>query len=299
MSNLKKIRNNYIFIDFENVQPTSFEIPNSYPFKIIIFVGANQTKIPIELATSMQNLGNNAEYIIINGNGKNALDFHITFYLGKLYEKDPEGFFHIISKDTGFDILINHLKEKKVSIYRYSNINEIPIMKQSNFELISIDEQIEIIVDYLIKRGNAKPRKIETLSNTIMSLSGRSLSKNKIDNLINILSQKRLIIITDTKVTYQLKDNNKIPISKQSNFELISIDEQIEIIVDYLIKRGNAKPRKIETLSNTIMSLSGISLSKNKIDNLINILSQKRLIIITDTKVTYQLKDNKALKRNK
>ena len=79
----KKVRNNYIFIDFENVQPTVFELPKDYPFKIIIFVGANQTKIPIDLATSMQSLGDNAEYVIINGNGKNALDFHITFYLGK------------------------------------------------------------------------------------------------------------------------------------------------------------------------------------------------------------------------
>ncbi|SFV55621.1 hypothetical protein MNB_SV-9-1630 [hydrothermal vent metagenome] len=65
MSDIKKVRNNYIFVDFENVQPTSFEFPKDYSFKIIIFVGANQTKIPIELAISMQNLGHNAEYVII------------------------------------------------------------------------------------------------------------------------------------------------------------------------------------------------------------------------------------------
>jgi len=289
MTDGKKIKNNYIFVDYENVQPSSFEIPKDYPFKIIIFVGARQKNISIELATSIQSLGSNAEYIHINGNGKNALDFHITFYLGKLYEKDPEGFFHIISKDTGFDILIDYLKEKKASIYRYSNINEIPIMRQSNFELISTDEQIDLIVDYLIKRGNAKPRKTETLSNTIMSISGRTLSKNKIDNLIEFLSQKKLITINDTKVTYQLKDNNKTPIIQQSDFELISIDEQIKLIVDYLIKRGNAKPRKTETLLNTIMSLSGKSLSKSKINDLIKLLSQKKLIIIKDSKVTYKL----------
>lgn len=115
-NNEKKVKINYIFIDYENVQPTSFSLPPDYPFKIILFVGANQTKISIELATSRQELCSNAEYVKIEGNGKNALDFHIAFYLGRLFEKDPNGYFHIISKDSGFDILIKHLRERKVLV---------------------------------------------------------------------------------------------------------------------------------------------------------------------------------------
>jgi hypothetical protein len=199
------VRNNYIFVDFENVQPTSFEFPKDYPFKIIIFIGANQTKIPIELATSMQSLGHNAEYVIICGNGKNALDFHITFYLGKLYEKDPEGYFHIISKDTGFDILIKHLKEKKTLINRYNNINEIPALKQSNCETMPIDKKINLIVEHLIKRGNAKPRKVETLSNSINSLCAKTLSKNQLDAVIKAMVKEKLIVIDGAKITYTLK----------------------------------------------------------------------------------------------
>lgn len=206
MSDNKTLKTNYIFIDFENVQPSTIDIPKNYPFKIIIFVGKNQTKIPIELATSIQELGERAQYVIINGNGKNALDFHITYYLGKFCEKDPNGYFHIISKDTGFDILIQHLKEKKISVYRHSNINDIFIIKRSTFESLPIDEQIIIINDYLIQRGNAKPRRIQTLSNTIMSLSGRTLSEGKISNIIKVLAQKKLVIIKDKTVTYKLKD---------------------------------------------------------------------------------------------
>jgi len=205
LSDTKKVRTNYIFVDFENVQPTSFEFPKDYPFKIIIFVGANQTKIPIELATSMQNLGHNAEYVIISGNGKNALDFHITFYLGKLYEKDPKGYFHIISKDTGFDILIKHLREKKTLINRYNDISEIPALKQSNCETLSINEKIKLIVEHLIKRGNSKPRKVETLSNTINSICARSLNSNQLDAIIKAMAKEKLIVIDGTKIAYTLK----------------------------------------------------------------------------------------------
>jgi hypothetical protein len=71
-----------------------------------VFVGENQVKLPFELAESLQNFGQGAQYIKIKGNGKNALDFNIAYYLGELIEKDPEGYFHIISK-YGFNNPIN------------------------------------------------------------------------------------------------------------------------------------------------------------------------------------------------
>lgn len=198
----KKVRKNYIFIDYENVQPFSLDLPKDYPFKVIVFVGANQTKIPIELVTSMQELGNNAKYVKIVGNGKNALDFHITFYLGRLFEKDPAGYFHIVSKDSGFDVLIKHLRGKKVLIQRYNQIGDIPALKISTSK--TLDEKVQIIVDYLIKRGNAKPRKVETLSNTINSLFMKALTKEELEQLIGKLEKKNLITIEETKVHYKL-----------------------------------------------------------------------------------------------
>ena len=99
------MQTNYILIDFENVQPKNFEILKSYSFKIFIFVGANQTKVPFDLATAMQDFGEDAQYVKISGNGKNSLDFHIAYYIGQLSLKDPKGNYYIISKDTGFDPL--------------------------------------------------------------------------------------------------------------------------------------------------------------------------------------------------
>ncbi|WP_424686763.1 MAG: PIN domain-containing protein [Halarcobacter ebronensis] len=207
MSANKPNKKNYIFIDFENVQPSSLNIPEHNNYKVFIFVGANQKKIPVELATSIQNLGNKAEYIIINGVGKNALDFHIAFYIGKLSVTEPTAFFHIISKDSGYDVLISHLKEKKISVYRYTSFNEIPLVKKSTFETLSVNAQISEIADYLVRRGNAKPRKVNTLANTIMSISGRTLCEERINGLINLLEQKKMITIKDKSVTYKLRNS--------------------------------------------------------------------------------------------
>lgn len=201
-NNEKKAKTNYIFIDYENVQTSAFSLPNDYPFKVILFVGSNQTKIPIELATSMQELGTRAKYVKIEGNGKNALDFHVAFYLGKLFEKDPNGYFHIISKDSGFDLLIKHLREKKVLVQRHNQVNDIPILKISNSKTLS--EKIDAIVLFLTNRGNAKPRKIGTLTNAINALFMKTLDTDELEKLTEELIRKNLIVIEDGKIHYKL-----------------------------------------------------------------------------------------------
>ena len=64
----------------------------------------------LSLAAALQTLGSSAEYVTLETTGANALDFHIAYYIGVLSSQDPSAFFHVISKDTGFDPLIKHLK---------------------------------------------------------------------------------------------------------------------------------------------------------------------------------------------
>lgn len=84
---------NYVLIDFENVQPRNLEVLKQHPFKVYVFVGANQAKVPFDLATAMQSLGDSAQYIKISDTGKNSLDFHIAYYIGELATKEPNAFF--------------------------------------------------------------------------------------------------------------------------------------------------------------------------------------------------------------
>ena len=97
------MRKNVVLIDYESVQPESIDVLLQDHFSVMLFLGSNLTKIPFELAVAMQRMGSRAEYIKISGNGPNALDFHIAFYIGQMSGLDPAAYFHIISKDKGFD----------------------------------------------------------------------------------------------------------------------------------------------------------------------------------------------------
>lgn len=196
------MRVNYVLIDFENVQPDSLEQLAHDHFKLLVFVGANQTKLPFEIAASLQHLGSKAEYIKISGNGSNALDFHIAYYIGQLAAADPTAYFHIVSKDTGFDPLIQHLKSRKVFAGRVKAIAEIPLVKVSNTK--SPAERIEVILVKLRQLKASKPRTVSTLGSTIASLFQKQLSEPEVAVLVRELVGKHYISIAGTKVTYML-----------------------------------------------------------------------------------------------
>jgi hypothetical protein len=193
---------NYVLIDFENVQPKNFEIIANQSFKIFIFIGANQTKVPLDIAAAMQEFGENAKYIKISGNGQNSLDFHIAFYIGRLSLEDPEGYFHIISKDSGFDPLIEHLKNKNIRIQRETNLAEIPILRLAS--ATSNGEKITAIIKNLVGRGQSKPRKLKTLANTINSLFTNKLDDSELMSLIKMLQERKYIIVNQGNVSYKL-----------------------------------------------------------------------------------------------
>jgi hypothetical protein len=198
----RKMKNNYILIDYENVQPKSLSILNGHDFRVIVFVGENQTKIPFELASALQVLGSKASYVKIGGNGPNALDFHIAFYIGQLAEKDPDAYFHIISKDSGFDPLIKHMKGRKIYAQREKDLAEIPLLRISSTS--SIEEKIEAIVKSLTARGHARPRKVKTLANTINALFMKKLEEGELMALIELLKKRGIIVVENEKVSYKL-----------------------------------------------------------------------------------------------
>jgi len=121
----------YVLVDFENVQPRNLGLLKGGPFKLKVFVGASQTKVSLELAQAVQSFGSDGEYIQITGNGSNALDFHIAYYIGVLSAADPTATFHIISKDTGFDPLVRHLKSRGIECKRSAAITDIPHIKSA------------------------------------------------------------------------------------------------------------------------------------------------------------------------
>ncbi|MBU0784203.1 MAG: hypothetical protein KJ798_08590 [Gammaproteobacteria bacterium] len=198
------MRTNYVLIDYENVQPEAMSALNKEHFKVIVFVGANQAKVTFEVASVLQHMGQRAEYIKISGIGSNALDFHIAYYIGLLASKEPDACFHIVSKDTGFDPLIQHLKTKKVWVSRCNDVTEIQTVKVSSSK--SPSDKVAVIVADLKRRGASRPRAVKTLASSINSIFKKQLTEQEIQLLLGELREQGIISIVGTKVSYTLPD---------------------------------------------------------------------------------------------
>ena len=202
-----KTLSKYVLVDFENVQPRNLALLAKHPFRVFVFVGAQQAKVPFDLADAMHALGEAASYVKISGTGKNALDFHIACYLGELAAMSPQATIYVISKDKGFDPLMKHLKSRGIVVSRRVDVAEIPELRIPVSR--GKDEQVEAVIENLQARGKSRPRKLSTLQNTINHLLDKKLSGNDMNAFVNKLKKRKVIKVEGTKVTYNFRPKRR------------------------------------------------------------------------------------------
>lgn len=192
----------YILIDYENVKAVDLEPIFDKPYHLMVFVGASQTRISTDFAMQVQNL-RAAEYVRISGNGHNALDFHIAYMIGRLAEREPDASFHIVSKDRGFDPLINYIKGRNTKITRVADLYEIPALRLP--KAVSDEAIVDDVAKNLAGRGSSKPRKVRTLASTISSLFKDGLNDDEVQSVIARLEARGDIVVDQEKVSYNLR----------------------------------------------------------------------------------------------
>lgn len=110
----------FLLVDYENV--TEIDLGAIPPgVRVPFFFGASQRAVPVKFMQDAHKLGDRFIPINIGGRGKNALDFHIAFYLGEHLAKTPDAECVILSRDKGFDPLLKHLSQRGLRVKRVSS----------------------------------------------------------------------------------------------------------------------------------------------------------------------------------
>lgn len=212
------MRTNYVLIDFESVQPTDLALLENEHFRVKVFIGPNQAKVSVDLMMALQEMGARAECIRLDASGKNALDFHIAYYIGVISVSDPTAFFHVISKDTGFDPLLRYLKTKGTFSSRTVAISDIPILKNAETQNGTVSsketkpmasgDRMQLAIDHLIRQKAAKPRTEKTLKASLHNLFKNELPDSEITKLFDGLKKSGVVKQEMTKVSYNLPDKD-------------------------------------------------------------------------------------------
>lgn len=195
------MKKNIILIDYENVQKFDLKPLLNLDVLIKVFHGENQ-KFSSEFTNIALEFGKDKfELIKIKGNGKNALDFHIAYYIGKLSKEIENSFFHIISKDTGFKPLVEYLKhDEKIYCLLEPSIAEIPLLKPVPK---TTDERLKLILETLSNSKASKPKRRKTLKNQIITICKKEIDDNEAEALIQKLIDKKFIENNKETIIYK------------------------------------------------------------------------------------------------
>lgn len=233
----------HILIDYENIQPKSFNDIQTKECHIWLFLGVNQQKsLPLDLVETLLRFDNKNVHIIrMQHTGKNALDFYLSFYLGKISAIDDQADVCILARDSGYDVLVEHLNSvyDGMDITRLANTDQLSLtydldcsieseIKQDNqtVQYPTLDK-VKVATKKALKSDNDKgkapattyqraialiknqptvsrPSKTSTLKNYLQSHL-RDENAKGIDNLIKQMVNNKIILLSDkNKLVYTI-----------------------------------------------------------------------------------------------
>jgi len=212
-------RTNYIFVDFENVQETDLDRIANKPVKVTLVLGKQHKQLPVALVKKLQKYHAQVTLVETGRDGKNALDLVLALHIGEVKKGDPDGSFHIVSKDKDFDALIGYLKDNGTPAARYAGFNEIPVLMNGTEQVGSpvngaaqvgpptnaakpvglptnAAERVRFVASRLKKQIKARPKKKKTLESYIQAAFGKTLLPAQVEEIIRGLLRGRFITIS-------------------------------------------------------------------------------------------------------
>ena len=109
----------HILLDYENVQPTEFELRAMVPeaTRVWIFHGPHQKGVAQRFAS----FGTGMTPVPISKTGKNALDFHLSFYMGYIASRNQQAKIVVVANDKGYEPMLEHAKAMGFAVRQHSH----------------------------------------------------------------------------------------------------------------------------------------------------------------------------------
>ena len=270
----------YILVDFENVQPPDMGLLSGEQYQLRIFHGPHQKKLDFDIAVSLQPLGDRVKYIQSDRHGKNALDFYIAFYMGRLLQElEANGSaarsntrFVVISKDGGFDALMNHVQSlgygtmKAASIRQALGLDE-PVTEPGSALQPVPEGNVGLATPSPVAQPPGKPPAVKKVTPIA-----------KAQPIKPAATQKK----TAPAQAKQGKPEAKKP---QAPARKSVGPEDKEKVLENLRLHPKKRPVKRQTLENHIMSLLGSNVAPKAVQGLIAGLENEGVIRFNENKI--------------
>lgn len=216
---------NHVFVDFENVHEIDLAVIGNKAVSLTLLVGPKQTKLDVSLVEKLFEHAVSVQLVRLTSAGPDALDFTLAYYVGRAVAADPTGYFHIVSKDTGYDPLIEHLRSRHIHARRHFDFSTLsfsgpskspsptptaaaPKLKSQSKSKVQpsiLNERATKVLDHLRKHPNNRPKRKTTLISHLLTLFGNKTAEADVLAIVEKLCKAGHLSIDEKgAVTYRL-----------------------------------------------------------------------------------------------
>jgi len=203
----------HVFVDFENIHHVDVSVIGARSVNFTILLGASQTRLDVGLVEKLLAHAASVQLIRLASSGRNALDLTLAYYLGRTVSTHPAASIHIISKDTGFDPLVEHLRSRHIHARRHDGFDTLPFSGQPKGSTIAPEapktpkagtaapeDPLIRALGHLRKIVATRPKRKRTLVSQLRTLLGKDATEADAVSLVERLQQAGHITIGEKDV---------------------------------------------------------------------------------------------------
>lgn len=249
---------NHVFVDFENVHQVDLSLIGAKSVSFTLMVGAKQTKLDSDLVEKLMAHSSSVQLVKLKSSGKNALDFALAYYLGRAALADPTAYFHIVSKDGGFDPLIEHLRARHIHVYRHVSCAELTFTWPGKKIPVSEPIVVKTVAKKAVKKVAAK-KAAKKVAKKASKKAAKQVSKAVVDAAA-------------------------VPSRK-----VLTIDQAYERVYDNFLKPTKTLPARYKALWSEIKQLTGFETDSPEAADVIKRLKDAGLLDMSGDRPVFSL----------
>ena len=114
----------HVLVDWENVQPKDVDTRKVVPdvTDVWLFHGPHQKRVEVHHAS----FGDRVTLVPIARTGRNALDFHLSFYMGYIASRHSEAKLVVMANDRGYGPMIEHAMDLGFAAHQVGFVTVLP-----------------------------------------------------------------------------------------------------------------------------------------------------------------------------
>ena len=164
--------NRILIINNDSAQDLPLSVMDRFQ-QVMLIVGKGQSNLPVEVVSQL--LMAQAQYkvqielVSLKNTNKAVFDLHFAMHLGRLFERNQDSQFTILSSDTTFDSLIVTCKEQGMKINRVEALQRLSAVQPGQEETAAVVADTEEEIGLALETPPAEPESASSRNHRLIT----------------------------------------------------------------------------------------------------------------------------------